>query len=314
MYKTLFTLILVFCLGNVLKAQEKDTCRVGVFITSLYDLSLPENSFNADFWIWFNYRNDSITPLQNFEITNAKEVEYSLATTEKKGNINWATQKCRTTVKKQWNIEDFPFDKQKLTIIVEEAENDLDAMVYLPDKKNSKLNKDINIEGWLIKDFEVHTGISTYETTYGDPELSGHSAYTNFEIIVSLERVGLGLFFKLFIGVYIAFAISVLVFFIDPVDVDPRFGLSVGSLFAAVGNKYIVDSILPETITFTLVDKVHLLTFFFIFLALMVSVQSLYLFKQGKVKASKRLDIIAFYVTVSSFLLINLWMIAGVLT
>lgn len=59
---------------------------------------------------------------------------------------------------------------------------------------------------------------------------------------------------------YIAFLISVISFTIQVQELEPRFGLPVGGLFATVGNKYIIDSILPETSAFTLVDTLHTLT------------------------------------------------------
>jgi hypothetical protein len=291
-------------------SQEKDTISIGVYITSIYDLSLPENSFKTDFWLWFNYKNDSLKPLETIELVNAKEIEISMPSTEKKNNINWGAQKIKTQIKKQWNIDNFPFDTQILQILVEEAIKDTSALIFKADKANSKLDKNVTLEGWEIKKFQIESSISTYNTTYGDPILKGNSSYPNILISIGLERKGGGIFFKLFVGVYIAFAISTLVFFIDPTDVDPRFGLSVGSLFAAVGNKYIVDSILPETITFTLVDKVHLLTFFFIFISLMISVQSLYWAKKNQIKVSKRLDTLGFGFISITYILINMVLIS----
>jgi hypothetical protein len=44
---------------------------------------------------------------------------------------------------------------------------------------------------------------------------------------------------------------------------DPRFGLSIEGLFAAVGNNYVADSNMPESISFTLLRQIH--DFFFIY-------------------------------------------------
>jgi hypothetical protein len=298
----LYTGVLLSVSGT---AQEKDTVKVGIYITSLFDLSLTNHSFSADFWLWFNYRNDSLKPLETLEIVNAKKVEYSLASTEKKAGINWAAHKCKADVKKEWNIEHFPFDNQTLEIVAEEAIKDTAALVYLADVKNSQLDEAVKLEGWRIKSFKIKGGYATYKTTYGDPVLKGTSSYPHVIISIVLERVGLGLFFKLFIGVYIAFAIAILVFWIDPAEIDSRFGLSVGSLFAAVGNKYIVDSVLPETIVFTLADKVHLLTFFFVFISLLISTRTSYLHKQHKPKLAKKVDRTAFYITTGLYILVN---------
>ncbi|TAE67878.1 MAG: hypothetical protein EAZ85_14715 [Bacteroidetes bacterium] len=292
-----------------LLAQKQDTVSVGMYITSIHDFNLGENSFKSDYWVWFNYKNESLKPIETMEVVNAKENSYASPSIEKKNGIAWAMHKCKSEIKKQWNIENFPFDKQYLKIVIEEATHDYNKVLYIADKQNSRVDPRVKIEGWKIDSFTLKHSVVRYETTYGDPVLQGYSEYPRIMATITLSRKGLGLFYKLFLGVYIAFSISMLVFFIEPTDVDPRFGLSVGSLFAAVGNKYIVDSILPETVTFTLVDKVHLMTFFFIFLSLLISVRSLYLHKKGKKTISKKLDTYAFlcisflYILVNSYLL-----------
>jgi hypothetical protein len=309
--KRIFLLFAVFLSCAPLQAQEgkKDKLLVGAYITSLYDMSLSNNSFSVDFWLWFNHKNDSLKPLETVEIVNAKKVENVLPTTEKKGGIIWATHKCRAEVKKQWNIEHFPFDRQELEIIVEEGSKDVNSLIYEADKANSKIDKSVKLEGWHISKFDITASQSEYATTYGDPILKGKSTYAHLSIKIVLDRVGTGLFFKMFLGVYIAFLIGLLVFWIDPEEFDSRIGLSVGSLFAAVGNKYIVDSVLPETVVFTLVDKVHLITFFFIFISLLVSVYTSYLHKQDKKTLAKKTDLMAFYATCIAYLLINVYMI-----
>ncbi|MGC9338011.1 MAG: hypothetical protein ACP5EQ_08005, partial [Candidatus Cloacimonadia bacterium] len=50
-----------------------------------------------------------------------------------------------------------------------------------------------------------------------------------------------GMFLKCFIGVFIAIIISFITFFIDPLNTDPRFSLSVGAIFASFANQYVVS-------------------------------------------------------------------------
>jgi hypothetical protein len=307
--KKIFATVLILIAGFSAFGQHKtsaDVCKVGVYITSIYDLNLSENSINADFWLWFNYENDSLKPLETVEIANAKEFSFSSGSTEKKGNIVWATQKVKSVLKKQWDVTNFPFDKEKIYIEIEDAVKDTSALRYLADTLNSRLDEDIYIEGWSINKFTVKPDSKTYNTTYGDPQLHAKSTYPRITVTLEMQRKGMGLFYKLFTGVYVAFLIAVLVFFIDPVDVDPRFGLSVGGLFAAVGNKYIVDSILPETTAFTLVDKVHSLTFAFILLSIVLSVISLAYYKGGYEKISRRIDRSSFFILSAIYLIINI--------
>ena len=82
---------------------------------------------------------------------------------------------------------------------------------------------------------------------------------------------------------------------IDPIDLDPRFGLGVGAIFAAIASAYVISSALPETNQYTLADKMNMLAVGVIFLSIVQSVFSLRLWKNGKEAASKSLDFISFW-------------------
>lgn len=287
-------------------AAVPDTVKVGVFFTSVYDLNLAEKSFTADFWIWYNYRNDSINPLESVEISNAKEFTFQSDDLEKLGGLNWATHKCKATIKKEWNLKNFPFDKQELHLEIEDAIYDSEQLIYLADVKNSKYDKNIKLDEWHIKTFKVEQIKKTYETTYGNPELNGTSEYPGIKASFILERDGVGLFFKLFVGIFVAYLISLSVFFMGPENPE-RFGMIVGALFAGVANKYIVESLMPQTVMLTLPDKIHNLTFIYIIMHLMLTVFVFRLGVKEKFKLGWRIDIISFLVSIISFVSINFY-------
>jgi len=289
-----------------LAAQEEtpDTVKVGVYFNSVYDLNLGEKSFTADFWIWYNYTNDSINPLGSVEVSNAKEAEFSLEDVEKVGAVNWATHKCTAVLKKDWDLRQFPFDKQVLEVHIEDAIDDISTLVYVPDSANSRYDDEIKLDGWVIKGFHLRGGQRTYKTTYGNPELQGESVYPAVVARFELERDGMGLFFKLFMGVYVAYLISLSVFFMGPENPE-RFGMIVGALFAGVANKYIVDSIMPQTIMLTLPDKIHNVTFAYIILHLIITVWAFRLSVKEKMREGWMLDRISFVVSLISFIAIN---------
>jgi len=289
-----------------------DTVKVGVFFTSIYDLNFAEKSFTADFWIWYNYRNDSINPLESIEIANAKEFEFTSADVEKVGNVNWATHKCKAELKKEWNLANFPFDKQEFHVEIEDAIYDSEQLVYLADVANSKYDKSIQLDEWKIKTFKVEETKKTYETTYGNPELNGTSSYPGIKASFVLERDGVGLFFKLFIGIYVAYLISLSVFFMGPENPE-RFGMIVGALFAGVANKYIVESLMPQTVMLTLPDKIHNLTFIYIIFHLVITVFAFRLSVKEKIKLGWRVDIVCFALSLISFIAINcLWVVEAI--
>jgi hypothetical protein len=83
----------------------------------------------------------------------------------------------------------------------------------------------------------------------------------------------------------------------------------VGALFAAIGNKYIIDSSLPESTTFTLVDLLHGITLFFIFIVITSSAYALRLVKENKIKQANRFDFIMAQVVLVIYVGLNLYFI-----
>lgn len=302
--------LLLFSAAVKLNAQP-DTVRIGLYVNDIYDVNLSEKSFSAQFWVWLNYQDSTLRPEETLEFPNAKEVNEQLAYSEEKGGIRWASKRITAVFKKDWDIRRFPFDVQKMVIEIEESDRDTSDLVYVPDVANTKIDSQLGLSSWKIERFELTTSARRYDTTYGDPTLTEGSAYAHAEFALYIRRRTLGLFFSLFTGMYVSFFISWLVFFIDPVDVDPRFGLSVGGLFAAVGNKYIVDSILPQSTTFTLVDKLHVLTYFFLLLCIVLSVASLRIWKNGNPEASARFDRRSWMAILITYALANAWLIWG---
>ncbi len=288
---------------------QPDTVRIGLYINDIYDVNLSEKSFSAQFWVWFNYTDSSWNPLETLEFPNAKSIEEHLNFVEKKGGLWWAGKRVTAVLKKDWDIRRFPFDTQKMVVELEESNRDISELIFVPDTAHTRIDPNLSLSNWQIDRFELVSGVRRYETSYGDPTLDGESAYAHAELIVYVRRKTWGLFFSLFTGMYVSFFISWLVFFIDPIDVDPRFGLSVGGLFAAVGNKYIVDSILPQSTTFTLVDKLHVLTYFFLLLCIVLSVASLRIWKKGNPAASARFDRNSWMFILTAYLLANAWLI-----
>jgi hypothetical protein len=98
-------------------------------------------------------------------------------------------------------------------------------------------------------------------------------------------------------------------FFIHATSIESRFGLSVGSLFAVIGNKYVIDSALPETSSFTLVDTLHGVTLFFIFIIIVSTANALRLLKKYDAPIANRFDKRVGITVLFFYIIINLYFI-----
>ena len=197
-----------------------------------------------------------------------------------------------------------------LRFSIENSQYDSKSLVFVPDTLGKHFDPRFTLRGWTIDSFNVTAGTKAYETTFGDPELKKpHVEYSSFRARINISRDATELFWKMFLGMYVSFLISYICFYIHADNIDSRFGLSVGSLFAAIGNKYIIDSSLPDASTFTLVDTLHGITLFFIFVVITSSTYSLKLVKQNKLKEANRFDFIAAQTMLAIYVFLNFYLI-----
>ena len=290
-----------------------DTVEVGAYVISLHDINFHDKEYTIRFWLWFVYDNPDFDFSKQLDIPNAKAIEPPEIIMDSIDGKAWAIMKMKCIMKERWDVKDFPFDRQHLKVQIENTLFDNTRLVFTPDVKGSKFDKEEAIDGWEIKNFIVDNGDNDYETGFGDKSTDSQ-VFSTFKLEMDIDRDALGLFMKIFIGMYIAFLISIISFTPHPSELEPRFGLPVGGLFAAVGNKYIIDSLLPESSDFTLVDTLHSLTFVSILMTLVVSAIALKLYDKGKEPLALKVNSIGSRVVISVYLVANFIFIALALT
>jgi hypothetical protein len=301
MFMKALSILLLFCTITFNVNASPDTIKLGIYLKTLYDFNSNAFNYDIDLWMWYKYKNKDLTPLSTIEIVNAKNFEYSGTRIEQNGDIYWAGQFAKANVNQVWDVQNYPFDKQKLELVLEESEFGPDKIVLESEDTKIMYNKDLDLNGWKIDKTSITNGIEVYETDFGDPKLEDKSEFSKVTYTLNLSRDSWSLFLKLFIGCFVAFFVAYLSLFIKPIHVDPRFGLSIGALFAAVGNKYVVDSITPSSVYFTLIDKIHGLTIVYILLLVLLSIISLKLFERDLIQKQRRFDYISAIVVLISF-------------
>ena len=278
----LLMLLRLFPLGSAF-AQGPDTARVGAYIISVHDINFHDKEYTVRFWMWFLYTSPEFDFTKQLDIVNAKTIEPPEAIVDTIDGKAWVMLKMKCVMKENWKVHDFPFDKQHLKVEIENSILDNTILIFEPDVAGSKFDDEEAIDGWAIKNFRVFTQENSYSTGFGDFRAGrDHQTFSQFVFEMDIERDAWGMFMKIFLGMYIAFLISIISFTPHPSEMEPRFGLPVGGLFAAVGNKYIIDSLLPESSSFTLVDTLHALTFIAIFATLLVSAIALKQYDNGR--------------------------------
>ncbi|MDI1235399.1 MAG: hypothetical protein PSX81_14050 [bacterium] len=305
----LITYFLVF-IPATFATQSPDTVSVGVYVTSIHDINFKEKEYSINLWLWLKYKRPEFDFMKNLEVINAKTFEKSYATidTLEDGRI-YMLMKLQCLMKGNWKINNFPFDSQKLRFTIENSQYDSEELIFITDTLGKHYGK-FFLMGWEKDSFTMKSEINQYETAFGDAALEKpESAYSSYKVVMAVHRESWELFFKLFLGMYISFLISCVCFYIPTDNMDARLALSLGSLFAVIGNKYIVDSSLPESNSFTLVDSLHGLTLFYIFMVIASSVYTYKRHKEGMISQAKERNKLNGLVLLIAYMVLNAWFV-----
>lgn len=268
-----------------------DTVTVGIYITSIHDIDFKEKAYKVNMWLWLKYKRPEFDFMKNLEVPMAKsfQKEYATLDTLKDGTI-YILLKLQCLMIGNWNIKNFPFDRQNLNFAIENSTYDAKSLVFARDTLGEHYGKDFLVD-WVKDSFNTQTDIKDYATSFGDPALKKpQSKYGTYKVTIEVHRNSWELFIKMFLGMYVSFLIACMCFYIHPDNMDSRLALSVGSLFAVVGNKYIIDSALPESNSFTLVDTLHGFTLIYILLVITASVFTLNYIKRGHKEKAEQIN------------------------
>lgn len=255
----------------------------GAYIKRLSDFRFAEHGYRATFSVWFVHKSPHYDPASDSRLANAREFSVRGVKREILDDLVWDTFEYNAHFHQDWDIRDYPFDRQQLRIVLESAGFSSSALNFHPDSFGSRVDPRLALDGWTIRDLRVESDEANYLTDYGNPRPRAErfDARDNIIISIDIKRQGVRLFLTSFIGFFVSTILIVLVLIIgvlrlliDHADLRTRIGLCVGALFGAVGNAYIVARALPYTTAYSLTDSLQATTFGFIALATIVTVIS----------------------------------------
>jgi hypothetical protein len=241
-------------------------------------------------WMWFRWQGTDVMPHEGFEIVNGLIHEREANDVIDDGGFNYAAVRVQATIFHQFDVRHFPFDDHVITIEIEDSNLENTNLQFIADE-GIDIDRSVTVEGWRVSIGTPHAGPHVYPTTYGYRSLeSTTSSYSRFVVPIELRRHNLTALFKLFWVSYLSVVLGLLAFRVRATDLDARFGLGTGSIFAASANAFVVSEQLPQTSAITLAEQVNLLAVGCIFASVFISVASLRLCYRDKVEASETLD------------------------
>jgi hypothetical protein len=290
--------------SNPIKVQ------VGVYLDHIASFSIADNTWSPEFYLWFKWHDDTLNPGETFNIVEGEIISKEKLSEFHSQGEHYVKYLVKAEITKYFDSLRFPVDEHILTIAIEDGKLPWKDLEYSSDIENSTTSTRVKLPGFIVTKNSLIMKPHTYRTNFGDPRLekNNHATYSQHLYGVTITRDGFGIYFKVFLGLFAAVSISLLAFFIKPTDVDPRFGLGVGGFFGAIANSLLSISFVADNGNLSLLDIVNNVAIISIFLTLVASTISLYIFDiRGEIELSRLLDRISFYIILIGFSFINIY-------
>lgn len=284
---------------------------VGMYVNRIRDINLHDGTFWVDFWVWFRWKGDDVEPHKSFEVVNGTVENRIESEVLPDLDYKYASVRISATMFHVFEVESFPYDDHSLRIDIEDVDNEEHLLRYLPDERNSMIDPAVHVAGWNVVKGRTYVERHVYHTNYGFMSLgeNAQAPFSRFIQQVQLVRGEGTPIFKLFWISFLSVLLSLLALRIKVTDLDARFGLGVGSIFAAMANTYVLGELLPDTEAVTLAEKVNFLSVGTIFIAVFVSVASIRLTYAGREAASTKLDNAALAILGVAYVGLNLFVL-----
>lgn len=299
-------LIIVLLNSFFINAQNKPTdkskeVKIGVYIDNIYNIDYINSSYEVIFYLWANsygnkYNTENIDVDQCIELTTVYTEKDSIKTSSGI-KYNYLT-KFKAKILNRMDISKFPFDKLDLVLYIELLDHHTGDKNISFDK-NSVFIPNF-IDKWKVKNIKYNIEPTKWTSQFGDISNDSIAQQDAVNIRIDLSRDSWNLYWKMFLVLFISLFLASLNFFLPNKRSEEKFALIVGSLFTAIGNKYITESYLPFSDNINLSDILHIITFVFISFYALYAIYEQRLNKKDLFK----LDLKLFLITIFTYFIL----------
>lgn len=277
---------------------------VALTMNRIGEFSLKEAAWTADFNVVFRWTGDGVHPGETFRVVNGQVLQRDKAGVSERGGERYEEYHVIARVTKVFDAAAFPFGDDVLLVELEDAVHGPEALVYVADVR------DTGLRAGSFPSLASPTRTVTGVVYPGDADAAGGASASGrrsrFYFAIVIVPASLGIYFPMFQALFASVAIALIACFIKPIHVDPRFGLPVGAFFASVTNNVSLASLLPLSDGLTLVKMVNIAGSVTLFLILVESAVSLYLFDTlGRERFARFLDRVFFAAILAGFIVVN---------
>jgi hypothetical protein len=287
-------------------AASAQVVKIGFYPVSVYELDMGSNTYYVDMYVWLRWKGD-IDPTASLEFTNmveewGKQVE-NLQSEPKvlPDGSKYQIMKVEGRFVQAFDLIDFPLDRQKLSIRVEDSVNTAETLAYEIDESSSGIGSKLKIPGWSLTGWSSERYVHDYASSFGEESMA--STYSSAEFSLNIQRPVSYFYWKLLMPLAIVLLAALSALVLSPKSIDARTALPAGALLTAIFLQKSYSDGLPDLGYLILMDEIYLVAYSLIVLTL---IRAIYAFQKagtlaesehGKILADDRKVMVAFLIT-----------------
>lgn len=274
---------------------------VGVYLIDLLDIDDTDETFTVDGILSLNWKDPRLSEkslgysleecnihiesiwypdMQAINVVDSRGIQNGLVEIRNDGEI-FFRQRYKGVFYNQFNLKDFPFDTQTLSIDLAPLE-DNDSIKLIYNKDTTELGNRFKRQDWQLGDLEVSTN------KYYIGSLGQYISKIDF----SFEAVrNKGYYFwNIILPVSLIALMAWCVFWIDPAQLAAQTALATAAVFTLVAFRFTISGLLPKVSYLTRMDTFIILSTMLVFFALGESIVTSYVSRKGNEVLALKID------------------------
>ena len=224
------------------------TAKVGLVLADISGYDIQTGTFEADFFL--SLTADKAMGVISLTFTNGKDVtETVIADTPTFKLFRYHGEFVSPV-----DLRRYPFDRQFLTIQLEDLRAGVDQLILEPYQERTSLDEGFTIAGWGVNSVGAKSYRHMYPTRFDRDDLY----VSRYKFSLGIERFATSAAFSVFVPAYIIVLISLFGVWVPPDELEVRTNAGAPMLAAAVLFHYSLIQSLPATGYLTRADKLML--------------------------------------------------------
>lgn len=275
---------------------------VGAYINDIQSVDLHEHSYAVDIYIWFRWTDPELAPHETMEVVNPYELWGHVRSTVYEQPLQLPDGQLYQVVRVQGKFTrkfyfyNYPFDRQQLTVELEDAEHETNRLVYAADEKPLVIDPELKLPGYFISPAVSEFRTVLYPTAFGDTRRSQPNSYSRVSFTIPIRRPIFASCVKMLLPI-VCVVIGASIMLRLPISfVDARIGVGITALLTVVAIQLASNDNMPTVDYLVLMDKIDLCAYGYVLAGLSIVLSTIRKEKKVGSDAADRAQRIAYWV------------------